>query len=132
MTVDRAIARFRSRQVSLFRDQATVTRSVGDESFDPVTGEPEHATTVVYSGACLLRGLAWEGSDRGYGDTEVRLRGVRAKFPVDTPIRYGDVITPTASTFDQSLVGVSYRVTDVIRDGWQISRVVIAEEIFES
>ena len=131
MTLESAIAHFRTRQQDLFRDTATVTRAIGEPAFNPETGEPTHGTSVVYSGRCLLRGLDWQGSDRGYGDVEVRLRGIRGKFPPDTPIKFNDLITPDSSTYDANLVGVVFRVTDVVRDGWQIARVVIAEEVFD-
>jgi hypothetical protein len=131
VSVDGAIARFRRRQLDLFRDTATVTRpgssggtiSTSDGIYTPPTG------TVVYSGACLLRGFQWEGTDARYGDVEVRLRRVRGKFPVDTDIDMDDVVVPTASIYDPSMVGVAFRVTDAPTDGWQIARWVILEEI---
>lgn len=130
MTVDAAIARFRRRQGDLLRDEATVTRpaatgvlNTSDNSWTPATA------TFVYEGPCLLRAFTWEGTDVQYGDIEVRLRRVRAKFPPDTDIEFDDVVVPTASIYDESLVGVAFRVTDSFRDGWQIARVCILEEI---
>jgi hypothetical protein len=73
--------------------------------------------------------MAWQGTDTGVGETEVRLRSMRVKFPKDAELEKDDVITPTASTFDESLIGRNFRVTDVFRDGWQIVRTVIAEEV---
>lgn len=132
MSVDTAIARFRVRQRSVFRDTATVTRPGEGGTLNPTTGVWTPAvTTAVYSGACLLRAFTWQGTDVQHGDVEVRIRGVRAKFPVDTPIEMDDVVVPTASTYDESIVGISFRVTDVFRDGWQISRVCILDEIVE-
>lgn len=113
-------------------DTATVTRPGEGGTLNPVTGGwTPAATTVVYSGACLLRAFKWEGTDIQYGDVEVRMRGCEAKFPVDTPIEFDDIVVPTASTYDSSLVGVSFRVTDVKRDGFQICRFVICQEITE-
>jgi hypothetical protein len=132
VSLDAAISRFRRRQADLFRDEATVSRpptptagviSTTDNTFTPT------APTEVYDGPCLLRSFTWEGSDAQYGDIEIRLRRLRAKFPVDTDIRMDDVVVPTTSIHDESLVGVGFRVTDVFRDGWQISRVAILEEI---
>jgi hypothetical protein len=40
-----------------------------------------------------------------------------------------DVVVPSASIFDPSMVGVAFRVTDAPSDGWQIVRWVILEEI---
>lgn len=130
MSLDSAIARFRQRQADLFRDEADVTRPATTGTLDPVTGvwTPD-PPTAIYSGACLLRAFTWEGTDVAAGGQEVRLRRVRAKFPVDTDIQHNDVVVPTISTYDDSLVGVSFRVTDAFRDGWQISRVAIIEEV---
>jgi hypothetical protein len=87
--------------------------------------------TVLYSGPCLLREFTWEGTTGEAGDQMVRTRGVEAKFPPDTDIAKDDVIVPTTSTYDASLPGVSFRVTDVFRDDWQICRKVIAQEVTE-
>lgn len=130
MTVDTARAYFESRQVALFRDEATVTRGTGAQTFDPNTGLTTTTVgTTVYSGPCLLRQMAWQGSDVSVGETESRLRPMRVKFPKGTDIDKDDTIVPTASAHDESLIGRSFRVTDVFRDGWQIVRTVICEEV---
>jgi hypothetical protein len=130
MSLDAAIARFRQRQADLFRDEATVDRPAGTGSLNTTTGEwAPSAGSEVYSGPCLIRAFVWEGTDVFVGGTEVRLRRVRAKFPADTDIQVDDVIVPTSSTYDESLIGVSFRVTDAFRDGWQIVRTCIAEEV---
>lgn len=132
MSLDSAIARFRRRQAAVFRDTATVTRPVAGGTLDPATGVWTPAADVdVYDGPCLLRALAWEGTDAIIGDDLARKRRVRAKFPVDTDMQVDDVVVPTASTYDPSLIGVSFRVSDVFRDGWQIVRTAILEEVIE-
>ena len=132
MSVDTAIARFRQRQRDVLRDEATVTRPGVGGTLDSVTGVWTPAADVdVYTGPCLLRALAWEGTDAIIGDDLARKRRVRAKFPVDTDIQVDDIVVPTASTYDLSLIGVSFRVTDGFRDGWQIARVAILEEVIE-
>lgn len=134
MTVDTAIARFRRRQADVFRDEATVSRPVEGSggTIDPITGVyTPVATSAVYDGVCLLRALAWEGSDALIGDDLTRKRRVRAKFPVNVDIQVDDVVIPTASTYDPSLVGIQFRVSDNFRDGWQIARVAILEEVIE-
>lgn len=130
MTVDSLVARMRRRQADVFRDEATVSRPVAGGSLNASTKVWTPTTaTVVYSGACLLRAFTWEGTSRGYGDEQVRLRRLRAKFPVDTDVDFDDIVVPTASTYDESLIDVGFRVTDFFRDGWQIARVCILEEI---
>lgn len=130
MSVDSFVARFRARQQDVFRDEATVSRPVAGGTLAPATNIWTPTTpTEIYSGPCLLRAFTWEGTSTGYGDEEIRLRRVRAKFPYDTDIDFDDIVTPTASTYDESLIGVGFRVTDFFRDGWQIARVAILEEI---
>lgn len=129
MTVDSARLRFEGRQRDLFRDAAVLERA-GSATFNPTTGVYDPATpTQIYSGACLIRGFAWEGTDLESGGEEVRMRRYRVKFPVDTDVRVDDIVRPTASDYDASLVGRAFRITDVPRDGWQISRVCICEEV---
>lgn len=129
MKLAATIARFRSLQEELFTDEATVTRGgVGPPVLDPDTGVlTPSAGSTVYSGRCLIRSAA-AGGDMVIGGTEVRLRQVTGKFPPDTPVKVDDIVTVTSSTHDASLDGVSFRVTDVIRDGWQVARVCILEE----
>lgn len=130
MSLDSAISRFRRRQRDLFRDVAKVERPSTSGTIDGDGTYTPGASTVVESAvSCLLRAFTWEGTSVEAGGSEVRLRRVRAKFPVDTDVRYGDIITPTASIYDSSLVGVYFRVTDSFRDGWQIARVAIMEEV---
>lgn len=132
MSIHTAVAFFRAEQRALMLDTATVTRPGEGGTLNPVSGAwTPAATTAVYTGACLLRAFKWEGTDIPYGDVEVRMRGLEAKFPVDTAIEQDDIIVPTASTYDESLIGVSFRVTDVKRDGFQVCRFCICQEIVE-
>lgn len=130
MSVDSARQYFETRQRDLFRDTAVLERPSSSVTFNSTTGtyDPD-APTVIYTGACLIRGFAWEGTDLESGGEELRMRRYRVKFPADTAALVDDIVRPTASTYDSSLVGRSFRVTDVPRDGWQISRAVIVEEI---
>lgn len=131
MSVDVAIATFRRRQRNSFRDEATVSRpTAGGGMADGYVWVPS-ASTPVYSGPCLMRAFTWEGTTTISADQEVRLRRLRAKFPVDSDIERDDVVVASESTYDDSLVGVPFRVTDVFRDGWQICRVAILEEVVE-
>lgn len=132
MSLDTAVRRFQRRQAAVFRDTATITRLGEGGILNPDTGVwTPVAVTTVYDGPCLLRSFTWQGTDVQSGDVEVRLRGVRAKFPVNTDIQMDDIVIPTASKYDPSLIDISFRVTDVARDGWQISRWTICEEIVE-
>lgn len=132
MTLDTAIARFRSRQKALFRDECEITRASEEEpTFNEATGEYETPNpTEVYEGPCLLRpagGLV--GTDVIAGEREVRLSDYVLKLPANTPVRSNDSVSLTVSTYDDDLVGRSYRITDVLRDGWQIARKCVVEEV---
>lgn len=129
MTVDTAIARFRRRQQDLFRDELTVTRTVGEPEWDINTGEPLHTTTVTYIGSGLVRAQNWQGTKTMYGGDPVTVGDTFARFPPDADVDYGDTITVTASTYDEALVGRTFRVIRPLRDGWQIARKCIVEEI---
>lgn len=132
MSVDSAIAHFRRRQADVFRDEAILERPSGTTTFDPETGtEVPGPPTPVHTGPCLIRAFKWEGTDAEAGGVEARLRRFQVKFDVDVDARKDDIVRPIASTYDGSLVGRSFRVTDVARDGWQISRWLICEEIIE-
>lgn len=131
MSLESAIARFRIRQRDQFRDEATVSRPNPGGAMAAGDVWIPTAAAPVYSGPCLMRAFTWEGSSTVSGDQEVRLRRLRAKFPVDTDIERDDVVVPTSSTYDESLPGVAFRVTDAFRDGWQICRVAILEEVTE-
>lgn len=130
MSLDTARLRFQGRQRDLFRDTAVLERPSGTTTFNPTTGvEDPDPPTQVYSGACLIRPLAWQGTDLESGGEEIRMRSYRVKFPHDTDAQVDDIVRPTASDYDSSLDGRSFRVTDVFFDGWQISRVCICDEV---
>lgn len=129
MSVDTARAHFERRQRDVFRDKAVIERPASAGTLSSTGDWTPGAATGLYDGPCLLRAFVWEGTDVVVGGEEVRLSRVRAKFPRDTTVAHDDIVRPTASTYDSSMVGKSYRVTDVFEDGWQICRTVIAEEI---
>lgn len=132
MTVDSARLRFQQRQADLFRDTVTVVIPSTGGTLNPTTGVwTPNAPTLVYSGAALVRSFTWQGTSVNFGEEPVRLQRARIKLPLDTPVEVSHVVTVTASTYDTEMVGRSYRVTDVFHDGWQICRVVIAEEVVD-
>jgi hypothetical protein len=131
MSLQTAIAYFRSRQASLFVDTATVYRPTTGGTFTSGSVWVPTVATILYTGPCLMRAFTWEGTGVESADQPVRLRGLFAKFPVDTDIEMDDVVVASASTYDASLVGVGFKVTDAFRDGFQICRKAILQEITE-
>lgn len=128
MTLDSARQFFEREQVKLFRDAARIERPGTGGTLNPDGTWTPGATMIIYDGPCLLRAFTWEGTTVTAGSLEARIRRLRAKFPKDAPLEREDIVIPTASTYDPSLIGLSFHVSDVFRDGWQITRVAILEE----
>jgi hypothetical protein len=128
VTIQAAIAFFRQAERQLMDSTVTVVRDDGEPTFDPDTGAYTQPTTTIYTGDALVRASNWEGSDTEAGETEVRLRTARIKFPADTPVLRDDRVTVDASA-DTRMVGRTFRVTDVLVDDWQISGTTFVEEV---
>lgn len=128
MSIESAIARFRTKQADQFSDTVTVARQVGELITDSETGEVTRDFTPIYAGLCKIRPADRAGQDVHVGETELRRLTMVGKFPVDEDIRKDDVVTVTASRFDATMVGRQYRVTEHPADGWQIAKVVGLEE----
>lgn len=130
MTVDTFVSRMRAKEEKQWRSEGKLTRPSKTTSFDPNTDEETpDPPTLIYEGKCQVRSSKWVGSDAQAGEEEVRLQSLRAKFPVDTPVKKDDELELTVSTFDADLVGRTYRISDVLRDDWQIARVCMVEEV---
>lgn len=128
MSVHTAVAFFRRAERALMDSQVTVVRDDGPPTFDSSTGEYTQLTVEIYRGDALVRANQWEGSDTEAGETEVRLRSARIKFPADTLVLRDDRVTVDSSA-DARMVGRTFRVTDVLVDDWQISGTTFAEEV---
>ena len=127
MSIDTAIKRFRSKQAGQFTDEATVSRPVGEMTYDPDFGSVQDYDEV-YSGECKIRPADRTGNEVGAGQTEVLIVDSTGKFPVDTDLQMDDIVTVTASLYDAGMVGRQYRISSAPSDGWQIARVVVLEE----
>ena len=129
-TLGSSIALFRRRREAMFSATCTVVRPAGTGEFDPDTGAVvDDPATAVYSGACDVREMAWQGTDVQVAEREQRFRRAEVWLPHDTDVRKDDVVTVTASTHDAQLVGQAFRVTDVFLDAWQVVRRAIAEKV---
>lgn len=134
MKLNSAIAYFRRKQQELFADEATVNRPrpAQEGTLNSTTGvwTPD-AATEVYTGACLIRTPRWEAAEVEAGGTNVLLPHPVGKFPPNSDVLRGDIITVTSSTHDEGLVGRSFKVRDEHPDGWQICRWLILEEVID-
>lgn len=128
MSVDSAVAYFRRRERALMTSTGTLVRDDGEPVFDSDTGDYSQPTTTIYTGEALVRANQWEGADTEAGETEVRLRTARIKFPADTPVLRDDRFTVDSSP-DARMVGRTFRITDVLVDDWQISGTTFGEEV---
>ena len=130
MSLDSARQRFERRQRDLFRAEARLVRPASTATLNTTSGvETPAAATLVFKGPCLIRGMGWEGMDVEQGGRETRLRRYRVKFPANTGEQANDVVSVISSLHDPSLADRTMRVTDVVRDDWQISRWSICEEV---
>lgn len=130
MGLESAIKRFRRRERATWRCEGKLTRATGVSAFNEATGkeEPEPPDTI-YEGPCQVRATARSGRrDAQAGEREIRISASTAKFPSETQVAIGDWLEVTASIHDPGLAGRSFRVSDVIWDGWQVARVAILEE----
>lgn len=125
MSLETAIAHFRSEQQALFRSTADIKYRSG-ESFDPITGviTPTFVTRAS-DVPCLIR--PDRAAEVQAGEEEVTLNRHEGKFPPDTELEVGDVVEITSSRHDARLVGKSFIVQAVPLDDWQIARRAVLE-----
>lgn len=130
MSIATAISRFRAKQAEQFSDSATIRRPVGEPEFDTVTEQYTQDVITIYTGPCKLRPVAIRGEDEANaGETVVAVPDSECKFPVDTDVQRGDIVTITGSLYDAGMTGKTFTVGRVPSDAWQISRIVILQEI---
>jgi hypothetical protein len=121
VSVDSFVARMRIRQEALFETTVDVTRGSTVGTLDTATSLYTAGTsTTVYSGPALIRPTIDQITQAG--DTSVELSDFLVKFPANTAIQLGDLVTVTASVHDSDLVGAHLRVIHIDNDEWQISR----------
>lgn len=121
MTLDTAIARFRAHEQDLFRSECVL------EWADP---DGDGTVTTLYTGGCMIRPAGTVGSDQDQGDNETRVGDYTVKFPADTTVQIGAVVTVTSSP-DGGMAGRYFRLTDIPSDDWQVNRKCAAEEVLQ-
>lgn len=128
MSIAAAIDFFRREERALMDSSVTAVRDNGAPTLNTTTGVVTQPETTVYTGDALVRQAAWQGSDVNAGETELRLRPWRLKFPHGTNLRRDDRVTVTASA-NSGLVGRVFRITDFFGDDWSPSAPYFAEEV---
>ena len=128
MTLSTHLEFFRQQETDLFSETLTVTRP-GEGSYTAATQTYTAGGTSVYSGGGKIRVQRGVGYDLAVGGGDARLHALTLTLPADTAIAKNDTVTVSASEHDADLVGRTYRITDVLRDGWQITRKAMIEEV---
>lgn len=121
MSIDSLITRMRSREAALANTTVTLTRYAARGAFNPATASYAAPTsTTIYTGAAMVL----PGGDQVVkaGETGVELCDFVVKFPADTDVQLGDIVTVTVSARDAGLVGQGMRVVDVDNSEWQVCR----------
>jgi hypothetical protein len=129
MTVDGAITRFRLRQAAQFSDRATIQRPTGEPGYDEASG----LSTQDYDTVGTARPCKFVRDDRSgrivdAGESRLLVSSSTIRFAHDEDIEVDDVVTVTASTYNPTDVGRSWRVADIERHTWQIARNCTVEE----
>jgi hypothetical protein len=130
VSIDSAIRRFRAKQAGQFSQTALLQRPVGETVYDPNTQASVQPVVTIYTGVpCKVSTMGREqGSEVSAGQTEVRVTDLEAKFPIDADVLHGDLLTIVTSTFNTQDIGRQFRVTQIDRREWQISRKCAIEE----
>lgn len=129
MSIPGALARFQARQAAQFTQRATIQRRVGEPTFTPEDGYRQEVTTIAADVPCKVTSNERQGQDVQAGQTEARIVDHEVKFPVGTLVEKDDLVTVTASVHNPQDTDRTYRVTDIDRREWQISRRCIIEEV---
>lgn len=114
---------------SLMVDTCTIARrtTVTDEN----TGVQTPTDTELYDGRCRAQQGVADGQRADAGEVSVILLRVELQLPVagTEGIAEGDIVTITAATFDDDLVGKVFRVRDVQRKTHPVMRRLRVEEV---
>jgi hypothetical protein len=128
VSITSALARFRAKQAEQFTQTGRIDRPTGEPAYDPNTRQSAQPVTTITTKPCKVTSGGTQGNDTDVGETTARIVGHEIKFPVGTDLQYLDIVTILSSKFDPSDVGRQYRVLDVDRREWQISRLARIEE----
>lgn len=126
---ERFARRMRSREEAQLIDTVSIVRP-GESVFDESTGTWTNPETAIYTGGAKIRVQGMSvGHDVEAGGGDIRLNTLVLTLPADTAVAVDDQVTVTASQLDADLVDRSFRVTDVLRSSWQVTRKAMLEEV---
>lgn len=120
---------------SLMADECTVQRPSTTGTTDPDSGAVTYPLTPIYPlqddpGICRLKQGGGQGLGALAGGHEYTVQGFQVHFPTTAPpMQVDDLITLTRAAFDPSLLGTSFRITEVFRQSLASSRRVRVEEL---
>lgn len=130
MSIESALRRFRRKQADQFTQTANIDRPVGEMTYDPDLGTSVQQVVRRYTAVpCKVTANERQGLDVQVAETKVRIVDHTVKFGVDTDVAMDDLVTITSSTFSPLDVDRQYRITDIDRREWQVSRRCVVEEV---
>lgn len=127
MTLESAIAFFRTAETGQFSETLAITRQSGEPTYSG--GTYSNPSTSVYSGLGKIRPQRGVGYDEDIGGGDARFHSFVLTVPADTAIAIDDRVAVSASTRDPGLVSRSFRITDVHPDSFQITRKAVVQEV---
>jgi hypothetical protein len=125
----RALSGLRAEAEALMADRVTIRRPTGEATYDEATGLAGQTYTTVQTGvACQFSKDQRGGRIIDAGETTLVATSTRVKFPEDQDVEVGDELTVTTAqhTADEGRV---WRVTDIERHTWRVSRTCNVEEV---
>lgn len=97
------LERGRAHAVRLMTDACTITRVTGTTIAN--NGDTTPTTSTIYAGPCRVRPRQTQDRMVEQGGTEVGVGDLVVSVPITaTGITPGDIVTVTASTYDETLV----------------------------
>lgn len=130
MSAASVLARGRAAALALMVDTCTIRHQTGSTT-DRLTGRQTPTYSTLYTGVCRVQQAVAMGSRAEAGEVEPVLLRLEVQLPVaDTEgITRGDLVTITAATLDDDLVGRVFRIRDLHHKTHATSRRLQCEEV---
>lgn len=123
------VARSRSMAESMMQDSCTITRKTG-QAFNSSTGAYEDTFSTVYSGKCRVQTQTWQQAEQPSSGGRVIATAVyTVAVPMSvTGVAVDDIVTITATAFDDALDGQTFRVRQQVYKTHMTARRLLVEQ----
>lgn len=131
-TVASMLGALRADAESLQTDACTITHAgAGDGTFDETTGQTTPpAPTTVYAGACRLRVPMLADREQLSGEHQFTTQDAVLSLPMSaTDVSVDDLVSITASTLDEDLVGCQFVVMAILHASQVTARRLVVREV---